>query len=74
MARCPICDAEPGEPCYDPHGNLPYKGKHHGRVEAEIGHHPIDVAYHQSEINRINQEISRLMARRYRHEKALRDG
>lgn len=34
--KCPICDAEPGEPCYDPHGDLAYRNKHAGRLEAEI--------------------------------------
>lgn len=29
---CPICDARPGEKCYDPHGKLPYKDQHAERV------------------------------------------
>jgi len=35
ITKCPICDALPGEPCYDPHGHLPYKDMHAARYEAE---------------------------------------
>lgn len=77
--KCPICDAEGQEPCYDPHGKLSYREKHHARVEAEreamlaYRLREKDEADHQAEITRINQEISRLIARRSYHEKALRD-
>lgn len=76
---CPICDAQPGEPCYDPHGDLPHKGKHHGRWEFEqeaalkqrIAER--DSAHHQQQITGINAEIGKLIARRAIHEKALQE-
>lgn len=75
---CPICDARPGEHCYDPHGKLSFKEKHYARIEAERAERARNPApstedsYHRSEIKRINGEIGRLMAERRRHEKALR--
>lgn len=74
---CPICDAAPGEPCFDANDDLAFKGQHAGRMEAGMQStldrrlSENDVEKAQAEITRINQEIGRLMARRREQEKII---
>lgn len=64
--KCPICDADPGVKCYDPNGDLPFKGQHDARMSLSIERRVLerDIEQHQGEVNGINAQIGKLTARR----------